>query len=250
MKSKSLPMMNRLGTGHIITIFVYWFFSYIVTPSIMPFAVHGLWEDLDALAWIDMVCYVLNGIVVALIMKDHLSEHFFDVHLFPAPYIQTVSTAVMMMLVWVVGISVIAELLFGGLLLMFDFIPLSELGLTMTPALLSQAHPVLGTLCLTCFVPFTVCGFFYATGFAPLCCHKPWLAYLNVCVVLLISSGFEIMWYKDILYAIIGYILRIPIHLIACWSYQKTDNIWTPIFSIGLLNLASSLLFIFLSAIM
>lgn len=34
----------------------------------------------------------------------------------------------------------------------------------------------------------------------------------------------------------------LPLFLIfACWSYQKTDNVWTPILSLALVNLVCSL---------
>lgn len=242
---KPTLMLNRLGTGHIITIFVYWIVSYVMLPSLRPFAVHGIWEDLAALGWIDLFCNALNGIVVALIMKDYLADDFFDVQIVPKLYVKEVSSAVMLMLLWVVLLSIGAEALFGWLLLMSDFVPLSEMGMTMSTGLLIEAHPVIGTLCMTFLVPFTICGFFYATAFGPLCCRKPWLGYLNVAFVLLLSTGIQIFWFKEVLYPLIGYVLTLPVHLIACRSYQKTDNLWTPIFSVGVFNLLSSLLFLF-----
>jgi membrane protease YdiL (CAAX protease family) len=38
----------------------------------------------------------------------------------------------------------------------------------------------------------------------------------------------------------------LPIHLLACWSYQKTDNVWTPLISLALINLLASVAQIFL----
>lgn len=249
MKKQPVLMMNRLGTGHIITIFVYWIVSYMVLPSIRPFAVHGLWEDLKALSWIDMFCYALNAFTTAVIMKEHLSDAFFEVRYCPRTIIETVSTAVMLMLLWVAVISIGAYCLLGELLIMIDYVPVSEMAMTMTPGLLVETRPLIGTLCFTCLVPFTVCGFFYATGFAPLCCSRPWLAYLNTAFLLLIAAGIQAFWYKDTVIPMISYFLQLPIHLTACWSYQRTDNIWAPVFSIGLLNLLSSVLFLVLCAL-
>lgn len=40
-----------------------------------------------------------------------------------------------------------------------------------------------------------------------------------------------------------GYLVQLPIHLLMCWSYQKTDNVWTPLISLAVVNLLASVAF-------
>ena len=75
---------------------------------------------------------------------------------------------------------------------------------------------------------------------------KPVLAYLSVVVITAIPFIIDILWRQDVELNIMMYVMQLPAHLIACWSYQKTDNIWTPIISLAIVNLLASLVAIFL----
>jgi len=67
-------------------------------------------------------------------------------------------------------------------------------------------------------------------------------------VLVLIASFFDIYWQLGIVGALIVYIIRLPVHLFARWTYQKTDNIWTPMFALVGFNLLTSLATILLTA--
>ena len=41
------------------------------------------------------------------------------------------------------------------------------------------------------------------------------------------------------------YFAQLPIHMLACWAYQKTDNIWTPIVLHAVVNLFGCLFFLY-----
>jgi len=116
----------------------------------------------------------------------------------------------------------------------------------------SSAHhnhqPIRGTLSLTLLAPFCICCLFYAPSFSPLCASRPWAAYLVMSVLVLIASFFDIYWQLGIVGALIVYIIRLPVHLFARWTYQKTDNIWTPMFALVGFNLLTSLATILLTA--
>ena len=51
----------------------------------------------------------------------------------------------------------------------------------------------------------------------------------------------DILWRGEAALVLSGYLVNLPIHLLACWSYQKTDNVWTPIFSLAATNLLLSI---------
>jgi hypothetical protein len=111
-----------------------------------------------------------------------------------------------------------------------------------TPAWVIAQAPVVGTVCFAILTPFAVAGMFYATAFAPVCCKVRWLGYLTVAVLLLLPVGFKILWRGDAVFTMIIYLVRLPIHWIACWSYQKTSNIWVPIGTLALVNLGTALM--------
>ena len=98
-----------------------------------------------------------------------------------------------------------------------------------------------GTLCHTLITPIAVVGLFYVVGFAPMCCRKPWLGYLAVTILLMLPAAFDILWRGGAALVIATYILNLPMHLIACWSYQKADTVWAPLTVLSIFNLITSL---------
>lgn len=247
MKERQLPMMNVLNGGYIFTIFVYWIIPYMFLPSLRPFLGHGFWNNLASLGWIDLICCAINGGALILILKEHLQDTWFDVTVAPKDYIRATLDAWMLMLLWVLFLMIGSHFLFAELSLPRNFFPISEFTMNMVPGLLLADHPIVTTVVFTLFSPFAVGGMFYAVGFAPLASRKPWLGYLNIVIVLLLTMFIKIFWYKDTLFTVLEFIIQLPVHLIACWTYQRTDNLWTPIFSIGLMNLTVSLLFLLIS---
>ena len=123
-----------------------------------------------------------------------------------------------------------------------NFFPISEFTMNMVPGLLLADHPIVTILVFTLFSPFAVGGMFYAVGFAPLASRKPWLGYLMVTVALAIPSAFDILWRGQADMVIPLFLLNLPIHLIACWSYQKADTVWAPIATLSIFNLVTSIL--------
>lgn len=243
MNRKLLPMMNVLNGGYIFTIFVFWIIPYMFMPSLRPFLGNGLWNDLGALGWIDLVCCAISGVGLILILKEHLGDSWFDVSVAPKDYIRPTLEAWILMTLWVLVLCLVGKGLMDLLAFPSDYFPVSEFTMNMTPALLLKDHPILTTLVFTLLSPFAVGGMFYAVGFAPLASRKPWLGYLNMVVVLLLSTFIRLFWYRDALFTFTEFLFQLPVHLLACRAYQKTDNLWTPIFAIGLLNLTTSLLF-------
>ena len=60
------------------------------------------------------------------------------------------------------------------------------------------------------------------------------------------SAYLDILWRGDAQLQIPLFLLNLPIHLIACWSYQKADTVWAPLATLSIFNLVTSLLNIFL----
>ena len=69
----------------------------------------------------------------------------------------------------------------------------------------------------------------------------PWLGYLAVTILLMLPAAFDILWRGGAALVIATYILNLPMHLIACWSYQKADTVWAPLTVLSIFNLITSL---------
>ena len=125
---------------------------------------------------------------------------------------------------------------------MLKCLPIVEMSVSHTPLLTVELQPIFGTVALSVFAPISICALFYCFGFAPVCYHKPWLAYLCVAAITLIPPVIDILWRGEAAFVLGGYLVQLPVHLLACWSYQKTDNVWTPMLSLAITNLIASIL--------
>lgn len=234
MKQLFPPMYDRPENFMPFAAFGYWMFAFVLIPLFMPLIGDGLWDNLRFASWLDIVYHTLNALVVVGMFKTYFGESFFNVRLDLGKFFKAVAVAVMLMLIlafWI-GFAVPSAV---------DAYPINELGVAISSGLMVKTLPVFGTLCHTVITPFAVVGLFYAVGFAPMCCRKSWLGYLMVTFLLMLPSAFDILWRGNAEYTITIFLLQLPIHLIACWSYQMADSVWAPLVSLSVFNLVTSL---------
>ena len=218
-----------------------WIMVFVLIPMFMPFIGLGLWEQWEISVWLEIVYHIAIGIFMLLLMSSYLKEELFMVTADTGYYLKHVMLTV--------GLIVVAELIWPGVLFicgfnisdMLECLPVVEMSVSHTPLFTVDLEPVFGTIALSLFAPISICALFYCFGFAPICYHKPWLAYLCVAVITLIPPIIDILWRGEAVFVLGGYLVRLPIHLLACWSYQKTDNVWTPILSLAVTNLLISI---------
>ena len=148
----------------------------------------------------------------------------------------------------------VAEVVVLGTLFLFGFdvitmlecLPVVEMFVSHTPLFLVELEPIIGAITLSVFAPLSICALFYCLGFAPICYIKPWLAYLSIAIITLIPPIINIIWRGGADLVLSGYLVQLPIHLLVCWSYQKTDNVWTPLVSLAAVNLLASIVLHFI----
>lgn len=247
MKKLFPPMTIYLSVRHVVGVVVCWIVAFFVVPFfLIPFAWGGVWGSVEGSSWVEIVYHVIKMAAVVAFLKEFFVDAFFFVQTSPKTYLGHAAVAVVLMVAAVL-VQMVPMVWLGmpvGYLL--NAFPMVEMAATFTPGYLAYVNPVFGTLCLTLVTPVSVCGLFYIVGFAPACSKKPWLGYLSVTLVTLIPALIGIFWQTEPTLALDMYLLQLPVHLIACWSYQKTDNIWTPILALGVLNLLSALANVFL----
>ena len=241
--SKIFPSMtSKPEKIQIFALIPCWLWVFVLFPMFMPFLGLGLWEQWETSVWLEIGYHVANGIAMLLIMLSYLKEEWFMVTTDVRFYLK--HTALTVGLILATELVLISTLYLFGIdtINMLECLPAVEMAVSHTPLFLIDLQPIFGTIALSVFAPISICALFYCFGFAPICYKKPWPAYLCIVVITLIPSIIDILWRDEAALALSGYLVRLPIHLLACWSYQKTDNVWTPIFSLAITNLMLSII--------
>lgn len=240
------PMYSKPEKIQIFAIIPCWFWVFVLLPMFMPFLGFGLWEQWETSVWLEIVYHVANGILFLLIILSYLKDEWVMMTTDVSHYLKHVALTVALIL----GAELV---LLGGLYIsgfditkMLENLPVTEMSVSHTPLFVIDLEPVFGTLVMSVFAPISICVLFYCLGFAPICYRKPWLAYLCVAALTLIPPVIDILWRGEAALVLSGYLVRLPIHLLACWSYQKTDNVWTPMISLSITNLLTSVILLVL----
>ncbi|MBP3593755.1 MAG: hypothetical protein J6J44_04450 [Lachnospiraceae bacterium] len=240
--NKIFPAMySKPSTSKIIALIPCWVWVFVLFPMFMPFLGFGLWEQYELSVWLEISYHVANGIIALFIISDYLKDDWFMVTTDLRFYIKHIALTV--------GLVIIAEFVLLGPLTLFGFdimnmlenLPVVEMSVSHTPLFLIELQPIIGAITLTVFAPISICALFYCFGFAPVCCRKPWLAYPGIAIITLIPPIINILWRGGAELVLSGYLIQLPIHLLLCWSYQKTDNVWTPLISLVVINLLASI---------
>lgn len=231
------PIMNDdAEKGMHFALLAYWVFAFGVMPSWMPLFGDGYWDNLPVISWFEIIYHVLNGLVVAIMLKDYLVDSFLNVQLDPKRFFAIVGLSALVMLVLAAGLYYC----FGHAIV--DFYPVSEMAVALTSGYLVEQQPLFGTICYSLFTPFAVVGLFYATGFAPVCRRNRWLGYVAVTALMAVPCALDILWREQVEIVIPTYVFQLPMHWIACWTYQKADTVWAPIATLAVFNLGTSLM--------
>ena len=239
-------MYSKPEKIQIFAIIPCWFWVFVLLPMFMPFLGFGLWEQWETSVWLEIVYHVANGILFLLIILSYLKDEWVMMTTDVSHYLKHVALTVALIL----GAELV---LLGGLYIsgfditkMLENLPVTEMSVSHTPLFVIDLEPVFGTLVMSVFAPISICVLFYCLGFAPICYKRPWLAYLCIVIITLIPPAIDILWRGIAELVLYGYLVRLPIHLLACWSYQKTDNVWTPMISLSTTNLLTSVILLVL----
>lgn len=235
------PMYSRPEKIQIFALIPCWIWVFVLLPMFMPFIADGLWEQWELSVWLELAYHVANGITMLLLVLSYLKEEWFMFTTDVSYYIKHIALTVGMILG--TELLFLSTLFFRGFNIIdsLECLPAVEFSVSHTPLFVIQLQPVVGTIVLSVFAPISICVLFYCLGFAPICAKKPWLAYLCIVFITLIPPVIDILWRGDAAFVLGGYLVQLPIHLFACWSYQKTDNVLTPIISLAITNLLLSI---------
>lgn len=236
------PMNSKPEKIQIFALIPCWILFFVLIPMYMPFLGLGLWEQWEISVWLEIGYHAVSGIVTLFLMSSYLKDEWFMVTTDVGFYLKHIALTVS--LIAVAELMLLGALYLSGINIgnMLECLPVVEMFVSHTPLFLIDLQPIFGTVALSVFAPISICVLFYCFGFAPVCYKKPWLAYLCVAAITLIPPIINILWRGEAALVLCGYLVHLPVHLLACWSYQKTDNVWTPMISLAVTNLLTSIL--------
>lgn len=209
----------------------YGMICFFTFPFLMLFFSQGFTEA-GSLSWFEIVYHAFNFYVAVYIFRDYLKDSFFNVQYNLKPFFTVVAECSILMIAYAVfilryGTSFLSEDAF--LIAANGALPIVEMELFNLSSNLIYVNPVVGTICVVLFAPVTISCLYYASGFAPVCNNRPWLAYIIVAVVVAIPRICNALTFWPPAEEFMLYLAQLPLHLIACAAYHKADTIWAPI---------------------
>lgn len=232
-------MMSRPEKGSGFAVYVWIIFIFVLLPTWTVTFMTGFWNDAYAMSWCEIVFNVANIFFIGFLYKNYFRESVFDAQIMWREIIKIVAICALIIVGLYFAVYEVLALYAPDWLVWFweGMIPVSASDAYVLASSVVYGNPLFGTLCMVLVAPFITCGFFYASTFAPVCCNHPWLGYPLVALVLAVPKIGSGLLYLDGSVEMILYFAQLPVHLIACWAYQKTDNVWTPIVLHMVINL-------------
>lgn len=248
MKKHFPLMMNGPEKGTGFAAFVYGVACFFSVPYLLLLFMHQMMRNADVMCWVEIGYHVLNFIVVVSLYRQYLSDSVFEAKLDWKRNAEIVAISAIVIVGFYVALVQIYPLFAGRELdlVLWSMLPVTEMDLFWTSGSVVATYPLWGTLCMVLVVPFVTVLIYYASGFASFCSERPWLAYLMVAVVTALPRIANAVTFWPAGEEMILYFARLPIHLLSCWTFQKTDNVWTPIALLMVVNLAACVLNIIL----
>lgn len=230
-------MLGQPEKGTVIASVIYWPICYVLIPFVTT-VLNMAFQDSSVISVIEIAYYVINAASMICLFSQYIKDSFLTVQVSGKSFFQT--TGIVAGIMVFLALGYIAMGYRSGFMAALNLFPITETSVLTSAAFLLLKQPVIGLLCTVLLNPFTVGCLFYATVFAPVSENHPRLAYLVMALVLLIPRIFNIWWLGFVGRELWIYFLQLPFHLLACWSYQKTDSIWAPIISVSAVNLISA----------
>lgn len=233
---------------YVITGAIYSIACFFSLPFLFLLVSDGFHNDIGALSWFEIAFHILNFVVIGKLFKEYLSDSLLALQLHKDTVITVTAITVGVML----GIGLLWHFLylFTGnealYLAAFGVIPLSEMDILTLSGHVVITNPVFGTLCMTLLVPVITGCLYYAIGFTPFYNIKPWLGYLVVSLAVAFPRICNAMTYWIPEEELVLYVAQLPVHLVSCWAYRKTDTVWTPIIAHMIVNLIGAVVLIVL----
>lgn len=220
--------------------------SFGVVPFLLlPFTLTVLvfdTGDIGPRLVLEYIYIAVNFILLLSIFRPYLADSWLNVTVYPKRFLGVClgATALIGAIYGGITWAAIAGLFDKADTVALGILPMAGVELMLLPGDFVLEGGILAVAALVLAGPFITACMFYTTAFAPVCVggHR-FAAYLSVAALTAlprIITYFTVWggWKEPQLF-----LAQLPIHWLACWTYQKTDTVWAPIFTHAAANALS-----------
>ena len=217
----------------------------IVAFAVLPFTFALFFFERNSQQVYVVLEYIYQGINAAMmlaIFRSYLRDSWLDVAIAPGKVLgYALGAAVVIQCLYLEFLKWTAAGLFeSAATVFFGALPMTGVELMLLPGDFAIFGGIPAMLFLVVLGPVITACMFYATAFAPVCASgRRTLAYFAVAALLAVprSITYFTVWggWKEVAL----YLAQLPIHWLACWTYEQTDTVWAPIFTLAFVNLLS-----------
>ena len=227
------PEKQHIGIG-----IFYGFVAFFALPYFVYFLMADL-QDPYLLTWFELGYHVINFGIAFGLFREYLMDGLFTFRLQLKEFLFSIKLALLIIAALVAIVYVAASLcgvswLFSTLMAVF---PVSEMEVLFFGGELVFYNPLLSFICAVVLSPLSITCLFYCVSFVPAFRVRPWLGYLAVAVWIGFTHINNAVTSLDVFTEIGVFIPQLPIHIIACWSFRRTNNVWTPMVTLAFANL-------------
>lgn len=218
--------------------FVYAFLAFFAVPVLFFYLLAG-WQNTYWLTWFEFAYHLLNCIIALSYFRSYIRSGLFYFSLdlkesFFVVKMALLSIAAIVAIVYVASNLCDLPWLFTAMLRAF---PMTELEVWFLGGDLTYYNPVSSFLCTVVIAPVTICCLLYCVSFVPAFQVRPWLSYLAVAAWVAFTHLRNAITPWDLSTELILYAIQLPVHLIACRAFHKTNSICTPMIILAITNL-------------
>ena len=188
---------------------------------------------------LELAYQLFNFTALLCIFRTYLQDSWLNVSIAPKKVLTVSLTAAAVIAVFYAALACFRYLHDSNLtrILWMGTLPMTGIELMLLPGQFLQYGGIWAALVLTVLGPITTACLYYAPVFAPVCAagHRfaAYLAVAGITAVPRIITYFTVWggWKELPLY-----LIQLPIHFLACWTYQKTNTVWAPIYTHAIVN--------------
>lgn len=217
-------------------------FYWIVYLFLLPALLNLVWMAISptdlVYAWICVAYYILNTLFVGWIFWSYLKDAFWEFRLNLKKCLASIGWGLL-----ILAVLQIPLFLFGAqgdwtvYIREVSIFPVADTLFQVPPRDSMDFYPWLSAPFFVTLVPFVMGCLYLLVGFASACAKRGWTGYLVTAALVYVSCLFIHLYHQSLEDLWSTYGRTLPFYLCACWVFQRSDTVWSPILFYAITNL-------------
>lgn len=227
---------------------------FLILPFFLLVFMLDVFASETAQLWLEIGFHVLSFVLCIQLFRYHFTDSTRYAQQNPRKFLAVTGVCLALSLGVLVGYYFLFRSLSpSSAFVEFGFyftVPMTEKNFVTYPLNMLMENPFPTFFCMAVLAPVSISCLYYGGCFAQVCYRNPWLAYPAVALLLFLPrlvNCFTFRWINEM--EMVLYLTQLPLHLIACYAYQRTESIWSPILIHSIVNIFSCVVMILLSIV-